>query len=168
MDLEQPFVENKVEVTTEPQELWELSFVEDFKYQRNTKQIWYITARLVYQNIRTFSIRKEPIDVNLIFDRVIGGIYNKEGKVVQFNSQRDTEKIGFRIDKSDLGKVSKSLIGYREFGLNWEERNDFKNNFLVPNHLFEELHYAPVHLLKSDEKNSNIDYFILPSYELLR
>lgn len=166
MDLEQPFVENKVEVTTEPQELWELSFVEDFKYQRNIKKIWYIAARLVYQNIITFSIRKEPIDVNLIFDRVIGGIYNREGKVVQFNSQRDTEKIDFRIDKSDLGKVSKSLIGYREFGLNWEERNDFKKNFLVPNHLFEELHYAPVHLLKSDK--NGIDYFILPSYEVLR
>ena len=174
MDLEQPFVENKAEVTTKPQELWELSFIKDFKYERINKVWQNIVARLFFKNIVTHESKAESIDVNLIFDRVIGRIYDGEGKIIQLNSERNTEKIDFRVNKSDLGKVSKKLCAYKEFGLVSLEKGEiekgeidkFKKNFLIPNHLFDELHYAPVHFLKSD--TNGIDYFILPSYEVLR
>lgn len=171
MILEQLSVENKIDDygNEVSQELWKILFVKDFKYQKNNNKVWYISARIVYQNIITNEVRREFIDVNLIYDKVIGRIYDKVGKVVKFNSERDVEKIEFRINKSDLGKVSKMLCSYDALGLPGLEKkyiDDFKNNFLLPNHLFEELHYAPVHLLKSDKED--IDYFILPSYEVLR
>lgn len=149
-------------------DLWEISFVENFKYGRNVKQVLYLSGQIVLRNLLTNSFRKEFLNINLIYDRVIGSIWDKDGKIVQSNSKRDIEKIAFRIDKLDLDKVSKSLYHYKEFDLTKEEIPNFKKDFLLPNRLFDELHYAPVHLLKSDRKVNDIDFFILPSYEVLR
>lgn len=176
MNLELLTTENKVdnEINKDSKELWKILFIKDFKYQKNEKDIWYLSARIVYLNNITNKVKRELIDVNLIYDRIIGRVYDKDRKLLNINLDKESEKIDFRIDKSDLGKVSKMLCSYQEFDLiNLENQkidnqkiDNFKNTFLLPNRLFDELHYATVHLLKSDKEG--IDYFILPSYEVLR
>jgi len=157
----------KVEVDTNLV-LREIASAENFIYKKNSKGAFYLSAQIVFRELSTNSFRKEDYNIDLIFNKAIGRTLDSEDNLVYSNKGSQIEKIIFQVDKLDLNKISKQLNHYSEFDLKSDEIPHFVDSVLKPNNFYDKLHYIPVHLLKSNREIKDIDYFILPSYEVLR
>lgn len=149
-------------------DLWEISFLDDFIHKKNSKQIFYLSARIVLQKLQSDVSKTLYFNIDQISNKIIGSFCNSEGNMISNDFNRNSEKIIFRLDKSDLNRTSQKLCHYSEFKMNSEEIENFIDEVLTPNKLYKKLHYASVHKLKSNKSDNDIDFFILPSYEVMR
>ena len=149
-------------------EIWEISFLDDFVYTKNSKQVFYISARIVLKKIESNFSKTLYFNIDQIFNKVIGSFCDSEGNVVSNKFNLESEKFIFKVNYSDLNKTSEKLIRYKDFNLGVDQIKNFENEILIPNKLYNKLHYAPVHLIKGNRINNDIDFFILPSYEVMR
>lgn len=148
--------------------LREMASAEDFVYKKNGKNAFYISAQIIFRNLNTNSFKKEFFNIDLIFNKAIGRIFDLDDNIVNTNAKSKTQKIIFKVDETDLNKISKKLNHYNEFDLKSDDIPHFVDSVIKPNYLYDKFYYTPVHLLKSNREINDIDYFILPSYEVLR
>lgn len=147
---------------------WEISSVGNFIYKKNAKNDFYINSQIIYKNISTQETKKENRNLDVLFNKVVGNVYNSNDKILLSNCEKNSEKLIFEVSQSNLNKSSKMLRHYEEFNLKEDEIPSFETEFLIENKLSEKLHYTSVHLLKSNNDNNEIDFYILTSYEVLR
>lgn len=148
--------------------LREIASAENFMYKKNSKNAFYLSAQIVFRELNTNSFKKEDANIDLIFNKAIGRIFDSDDNIVNTNMKSQSEKIIFEVNEADLNKISKKLNHYNEFDLKSDDIQHFVDSVLKPNYLYDKLHFTPVHLLKSNREINDIDYFILPSYEVLR
>lgn len=149
-------------------DLWEISFLDDFIHEKNEDQIFYLRARIVLQKLQSNITKTLPSNIDQALNKIIGSVCDSEGNIISNNFNKNTEKIIFKVDKSDLNRTSEKLYHHSGFRMNEVEIQNFIDEILTPNKLYKKLHYAPVHKLKSNNTDNGIDFFILPSYEVMR
>ena len=129
-------------------------------------------AVLDYQNIATKEVASDFVPLRSMLDKVVGFQYKREDKY----DTRVLDNVSFNrkvhilnISKADVDGYSKILL--KHLGYDKTSYPSIKGELekiLVSQGMQSRIGYVGSHIIQGTQGNADIDYYILPSYEVMR
>ena len=154
-----------------------VKWISDLKHIKNSNTgEYFMRARVFYKSLfQTHDYRIVDADVNLLFDKVIGSIVKAKGKyinVVRSNPEISDQYHIFNVGVESLKEFSKPIFNHLGFNKNnpfINSKEIFNKNVSEPlSFKDEQFAFSYAHKIKCTSRDSDIDFFLVPSYEIFR